>query len=215
MGPKTYGLSLLATINSRCSTTPHVFPWSSPLVGTCPQNPCTFYVPFPSWPLPFLTSTAFLHQVVWPLTLLHLHHLGVVHVSTKLWAQLVTCPSPFGRGWNWLQNAPSCYNKTRPTPNGPFNLVDLLSHNSLGIVGWPSSPSQFFHRFGVGKRCSFWAPTPCVSIGLTKACSWTLGLDSTLCLLGGHDAWTREWKITFLSLGSWHYLSWERNVSSC
>jgi hypothetical protein len=132
--------------------------------------------------------TLVVHQVMWPWVLPHLHHLGVVHVPTKSRAQLLNCLSPFERGWNRLKNALSCCNKVRPIPNGPPNLVDPLPHNSFRIVKWLNSPSRFVHRFGVERRCSSWAPTPCVSIGLAKICSWTLGLDPTLCLLGGHDA---------------------------
>jgi hypothetical protein len=136
------------------------------------------------WPCP--TSAASLHQVVWPWALPHSHHLEVA--QPKSWAQLVTCPSPFKRGWPPLPNAPNCCNKTRPIPNGPPNLIYPPPHNSLGIVGSPSSPSRFVHRFGVRKRCSSWASTPCTSTRLSKTCLWTLGLDPTQCPLGGHDA---------------------------
>jgi hypothetical protein len=52
-----------------------------------------------------------------------------------LWAQLVTCPSPFERGWPPLLNVPNCWSKLQPTPNGPPDLVDPPPHNSLGIIG--------------------------------------------------------------------------------
>ncbi len=172
---------------------------NSPLVRTCPQNPCTFYAPFQNRPWPFPTSVASIHQVVWPWVLPHSHHLEVA--QPKLWAQLVTCPSPFKKGWPSLPNALNCYNKIRPTPNGPPNLVDRPSHNSLGIVGSPSSPSRFVHPFGVRMRCSSWALTPCVSTRFSKTCLWTSSLGSTQCPLGSHDAWTRGWRTTFLSLG--------------
>jgi hypothetical protein len=110
--------------------------------------------------LPTPTSTSFLHQVVWPLALPHLHHPGVILVLSKSWAQLVTCPSPFGMGWTQLWSVSSCCNKTRLTPNGPPNLVGPPPHNSLGIVGSPSSPSRFVHRFGDRTKCSSWVPTP-------------------------------------------------------
>jgi hypothetical protein len=64
-----------------------------------------------------------------------LHRSGIVHVLPKWTALLVTCPSPFERGWTQLRNAPTCCNKTRLTPNGPPNFVDSPPHNSLGIVG--------------------------------------------------------------------------------
>ncbi len=135
MGPRTYGLKLLAIKNSWCLITLHPLLQTSPLVGTCLQNLCTTCAPFPSWPSPTPTSTASLHQIVWPLALPHLHHLGVVHVLPKLWAQLVTCSSPFERGWTWLRSVLSCCNKTQLIPNVPPNLVGLPLHNSLEIIG--------------------------------------------------------------------------------
>ncbi len=180
MGPRTYDLNLLATGSSWCSTTLRFLLETSPLVKTCPRSLCTFCAPFPSWPLPTPTSVSFPHQVMWPLALPHLHHPGVVLVLPKSWAQLVTCPSPFERGWTQLRSVPSYYNKIRPTPSGPPNLVDPLPHNSLGIFGSPSSPSWFVHRFGDGTKCSSWVPTPCASTRLAKTCLWTLGLYPTL-----------------------------------
>ncbi len=215
MGPRTCDLNLRATENSWCSTTLHPLLETSPLVGTYPQNPCTSCVPFPSWPLPPSTSIAFLHQVVWPLALPHLHHSGFVHVLPKSWAQLVTCLSPFERGWTQLWSVPSCCNKTRLTPNGPPNLVDPLPHNSLRIVGSPSSPFRFVHRFRDGRKCSSWTLTPCACTKLAKTCLWTLGLDPKLCPLGGHDAWKHVWRTTCLSLGSWPHPLWEWSVPSC
>jgi hypothetical protein len=120
------------------------------------------------------------------LALLHLHHLGVVLVLPKSWAQLMTCPSPFGMGWTQLQNVPNCCNKTRLTTNGPPNLVDPSPHNSLRIVGSPSSPSRFVHQFGGRTKYSSWVPTLYASTRLTKTCLWTLGLDPKLCPLEGH-----------------------------
>jgi hypothetical protein len=113
--------------------------------------------------LPTPTSVSFIHQVVWSLALPHLHHSRVVLVLPKSWAQLVTYQSPFGMGWTQLQSVPSCCNKTRLTPNGPPNLVGPPSHNSLGIVGSPSSPSRFVHQFRDGMKCSSWVPTPFAS----------------------------------------------------
>jgi hypothetical protein len=144
-----------------------------------------------------------------------LHHLEVVHVLPKSWAQLVTCSSPFERGWILLRSVSNCYNKIWLTLNDPPNLVDLPPHNSLRIVGWPSSPSRFVHRFEDGKKCSFWALTPCASIRLAKTWSWTLGLDPRLCPLGGHDAWTCAWRTTYMFPRSWHYPWWEWNVPLC
>ncbi len=197
MGPRTCDSNLLAIKNSWCLTTLHPLLEISPLIGTCPQNPCTSCVPFPSWPLPTPIGTAFLHQVVWPLALPHLHHLGVVHVLPKSWAQLVTCPSPFERGWTQLRSVSSCCNKTRLIPSGPPNPVDLPPHNSLGIVGSPSSPFRFVYQFGGRRKCSSWASTPFVSIELAKSCLWTLGLDPKLCPLGGHDAWNTTRNLPF------------------
>ncbi len=168
MGPKTYDLNLRATKSSWCSTTPRLLFETSPLVGTCPQNPCTFCAPFPSWLLPTPTSASFLHRIMWPLALPHLHHSRVVLVLPKSWAQLVTCMSPFGMGWTWLRSVPNCCNKTWLTPNGPPNLVDPPPHNSLGIVGSPSSPFRFVHWFGDGMKCSFWVSTPFASTRPTK-----------------------------------------------
>ncbi len=159
MGPRTYDLNLLAIGSSWCSTTLRPLLETSPLIGTCLQNPCTSCAPFPSWPWPPPISAAFLHQVVWPLALPHLHHLGVVLVLPKSWAQLVTCLSPFEMGWTQLQNVLSCCNKTRLTPNGPPNFVGLPPHNFLRIVGSPSWPSRFVHRFGGGTKCSSSIPT--------------------------------------------------------
>jgi hypothetical protein len=189
MGSRICDSNLLAIENSWCSTTLHPLLGTSLLVKTCLQNPCTSCAPFSSWPLPFPTSVASLHQVVWPWALPHLHHLHHLGVTRpKLWAQSVTCPSPFERGWPPLPNAPNCCSKTRPTLNGSPNIVNLPPHNSLGIVGWLSSPSRFVHPFGVERMCSSWILTPCTSIGLAKTCPWTLGLDLKLCPLGGHDA---------------------------
>jgi len=140
------------------------------------------------------------HQVVWPLALPHLHHSRVILVMHKSWAQLVTCSSPFGMGWTELRSVSSCCNKTRLTPSGPPNLVDPSPHNSLGIVGSPSSPSWFVHRFGGGKKCSSWVSTPFTSTRATKTYSWTSGLDPTLCPLEGHDAWKCGRRTTFSSL---------------
>ncbi len=196
MGLRTYDLNLLATESSWCSTTLRPLFETSLLVGTYPQNPCTSCAPFLSWPWPPPTSVAFIHQVVWPLALPHLHHLGVVLVLPKSWAQLVTCPSPFEMGWTQLRNVPSCCNKTRLTPNGRHNFVGPSPHNSLRIVGSPSWPSQFVHRFGGGTKCSSWVSTPYASTRLVKTCLWTLGLDLKLCLLGGHDAWKHVWRTT-------------------
>jgi len=153
MGPRTYDSNLLATGNSWCSTILCPLLKTSPLVGTCPQNPCTFCAHFSSWPLPPPKGAVFLHQVMWPLTLPHLHHSKVVHVLPKSWAQLIYS-SPFERRWTQLQSVPSCCNKTRLTPNGPPNLVDPLPHNYLGIVGSLSSPSRFAHSFGGARKCS-------------------------------------------------------------
>jgi len=216
MGPRTCGSNLRATGNSWCSTTLHPLLQNWPFIGTCLQSPYIFYAPSQDWPWPFPTSAAFLHQVVWPWILPHSHHLEVA--QPKLWAQLVTCPSPFERGWPPLPNALNCCNKTQPTPNGPPNLVAHMGpspHNSLGIVGSSSSPSWFVHPFGIGMRCLSWAPTPCASTRLSKSCLWTLGLSSTECPLGGHDAWTHGWRTTFPSLGPWHFPLWEWNVPSC
>jgi hypothetical protein len=47
-----------------------------------------------------------------------------------------------GDGALW-PNVPNCYSQTWLIPNGPPNLVDLSPHDSLGIVGQPSSLSQF------------------------------------------------------------------------
>ncbi len=151
------------TGSSWCSTTLRLPLEISPLVGTCPQNPCTFCAPFPSWPLPTPTNAFSIHQVAWPLAPPHLHHSRVVLVLPKSWAQLVTCQSPFGMGWTRLRSVPSCCNKTRLTPIDPPNLVDPPPHNSSRIVGSPSSPSRFVHRFGGGMKCSSWVPTPFAS----------------------------------------------------
>ncbi len=117
----------------------------------------------PSWPLPTPTSVSFLHQVVWPLALPHLHHSRVVLVLPKSWAQLVICLSPFKMGWIRLRSVLSCCNKTRLTPNDPPNLVDPPPHNSSKIVGSPSWPFRFVHRFGDEMKCSSWVPTPFAS----------------------------------------------------
>ncbi len=215
MGPRTYDFNLLATGSFWCSTTFRPLLETSPLIGTCPQNPCTSCAPFPSWPLPTPTNAAFLHQVVWPLTLPHLHHSGVVLVLPKSWAQLVTCASPFEMGWIQLQNLPSCCNKIRLTPNGPPNLVGPPPHNSLKIVRSPSSPSRLVHRFGGGTKCSSWVPTPYASKRLAKIWLWTLGLNRKLCPLRGHGAWRHVWKTTYLSLGPWPHPLWEWSVPSC
>ncbi len=108
------------------------------------------------------------------------------------------CPSPFGRGWTQSRNVPSCCNKTKLTPSGPPNLVDPLPHNSLRIIGSPSWPCQFVHRFGGGRKCSSWALTPFSFKGLVKTYLWTLGLDPKLCHLEGHDAWKRVWRTTLM-----------------
>ncbi len=187
---------MMATENSWCSTTLCPFLETSPLVGTCPQNPCTFCAPFPSWPLPPPKGAVFLHQVVWPLALSHLHHSGVVHVLPKSWAQLVICPSPFERGWTQSRNVLNCYNKTWLTPSGPPNFVDPPPHNSLRIVGLLSSPSRFAHQFGGRRKCLFWVLTPFSSTRLAKTYLWTLGLDSKLCPLEDHDAWKHVWRTT-------------------
>jgi len=135
MGPKTCDSNLLTIKNSWCLTTLHPLLEISPLIETCLQNPYTSCAPFPSWLLPPPTGTAFLHQIVWPLALPHLHHSKVVHVLPKSWAQLLTCPSPFERGWTQLWSVPSYCNKTRLTLSGPPNLVNPPIHNSSGIVG--------------------------------------------------------------------------------
>jgi hypothetical protein len=122
-------------LNSRASS------WPALLQCFCLDSRASFLLACNlATPLALVASPKLgLRQVVWPWALPHSHHLGVV--QPKLWAQLVTCPSPFEMGWLPLPNVPNCYNKTRPTPNGPPNLVDSPPHNSLGIVGSPSSPS--------------------------------------------------------------------------
>jgi hypothetical protein len=90
MSPRTCGSNLLVIGNFWCLTTLHLLPQNSLPFRTCPQNPYTIYAPFQNWPWPSPTSTTSLHQVVWPLALPPLHHLGVAHVLPKLWAQLVT-----------------------------------------------------------------------------------------------------------------------------
>jgi hypothetical protein len=146
---------------------------------------------------------------VWPLALPHLHHSGVVHVLPKSWAQLVTCPSPFERGWTQSWSVPSYCNKTWLTPSGP------PPHNSLGIVRSLSSPSRFSHPFGGGRKCSSWASTPFSSTRLAKTYLWTLGFDLRLCPLEAHDAWRHVWRTTYQFLRPWPQLLWERNVPSC
>jgi hypothetical protein len=138
--------------------------------------------------LPTPKGIAFLHQVD------HWHFLICITQGLSM-----CCPS-HGHNWWFIRHhlkwgRPSCgmfwicCNKIRPTPNGPPNLVDLLPHNSLRIVGSPSWPSRFVHWFGGGRKCSSWAPTPFSSKELAKTCLWTLGFDPRLCSLEDHDAW--------------------------
>jgi hypothetical protein len=127
MGPRTYGLNLLATKFFWCSTTLHFLLQNSLFVKTCQQNLCTIYVAFQDWLLAISHKRRFSSLSCVTIGISLVASLGGCPSTAQVVGTIGTCSSPFERGWIWLSNAPNYCSKTQPIPNGPPNFVITLT----------------------------------------------------------------------------------------